>query len=87
MAWSALQMLGNKISWKANKVFKVLSSYSMPVYLFHQQIIYFSLYWLNGKLNPYLHAACNFIFALIASIGISYIMMRWKFTRFLIGEK
>ena len=59
----------------------------MPMYLFHQQIIYFTIYWLNGKVNPYLHAGINFVAALVGSFIISSILMRWKVTRFLIGEK
>ena len=87
MAWTTLQALANKINWKNNKAFKALSSYSMPMYLFHQQIIYFTIIWLNGKVNPWINAGVNFAAALIGSFLISSILMRWKTTRFLIGEK
>lgn len=87
MAWTTLQALANKVNWKDNKTFNTLSSYSMPMYLFHQQIIYFTITWLNGRVNPWLHAGLNFIVTFIGSILISALLMHWKNTRFLIGEK
>lgn len=87
MAFTTLQALARRIHWKNSKVFKKLSSYSMPIYLFHQQIIYFCIFVLNGKINPWINAGINFVVALIGSFAISAILMRWKTTRFLIGEK
>ena len=85
-AFECLSTLAEHIDW--NKPwFKNLSSKTMPMYLFHQQIIYFTIYWLNGKVNPYLHAGINFVIALAGSFIISSILMRWKATIFLIGEK
>lgn len=40
-----------------------VSKFTMPMYLLHQQIIYFMVYWLNGKLN--LHAGINFFVAIL----------------------
>ena len=59
----------------------------MTIYLFHQQIIYVCLYALNGLVNPYIHATINFIVAMISSSIISLILMKFKSTRILIGEK
>ena len=87
MAWAALQALANKVNWEDNKAFNTLSSYSMPMYLFHQQIIYFTIIWLNGRVNPWINAGVNFVVAILGSFLISSILMRWKGTRFLIGEK
>ena len=87
MAWTTLQALANRIPWQSSKVFKTLSSCSMPMYLFHQQIIYVTIAWLNGKINPWVHAGINFAVALIGSLLISVILIRWKITRTLIGEK
>lgn len=70
-----------------NKNFKIILSYSMPMYLFHQQIIYLSIVTLNGKVNPWINTDINFIVAFIGSFSISTIFMRWKGIRFLIGEK
>lgn len=87
MAFIILQKLGSNIKWKQNKIFVVFSKYSMPIYLFHQQIIYFFIDWLNGAIHPYLHTGINFIGAILISAGISAVLMKWKVTRFLIGEK
>ena len=87
MAFVILQKLATKVNWKDSRVFSIFSKNSMPVYLFHQQIIYLSVYFLNGKLNPYLHATVNVIVALLISLSISLIMMKFKWTRLLIGEK
>ena len=40
MAFVVLQKLANRVNWKESKVFSVLSKNSMPVYLFHQQVVY-----------------------------------------------
>lgn len=85
-AFEVFRALAERIDW--NKAwFEDLSSKTMPMYLFHQQIIYFMIYWLNGKVNPYIHAGINFIVALVCSFIISSVLMHWKVTRFLIGEK
>ena len=79
----------NTISMKLNKgtVLTKFSKYTMPMYLFHQQVIYFTLITLNGKVNPYLLVAVNLLAALGCSFIISFVLMQWKFTRMLIGEK
>lgn len=87
MAWITLQALANKVNWKSSRAFRILSSYSMPMYLFHQQIIYFAIICLNGKVNPWINAGVNFVVAIMGSFLISSILMHWKGTRFLIGEK
>ena len=58
----------------------------MPVYLFHQQIIYFAIILLNGKVNPWIHMIANFAIAVTGALIISIILMKWKITRFLLGE-
>lgn len=42
---------------------------------------------LNGVVNPYLHAVINFVGAMLISSAISWILMRFRATRMLIGEK
>lgn len=87
MAWVILQAVASRVNWKNSKAIKTLSSYSMPMYLFHQQIIYFTVVLLNGKVNPWINAGVNFVVAISVSFLISSILMQWKVTRFLIGEK
>lgn len=87
MAFAVLQKLANKINWQKSKVFGFVGKLSMPVYLLHQQIIYVCIYFLNGHLNPYIHATVNFICAMGISLALSALLMRFRITRVLIGEK
>lgn len=87
MAIVVLQKVANRVNWKESKVFSILSKNSMPVYLFHQQVIYVFISLLNGVINPYLHAGINFIGAMVISLLISTLLMKFKWTRFWIGEK
>ena len=87
MAWNVLQTLSVHIQWQDSRGFNKLSTYSMPIYLFHQQIIYFVLNALDGLINPWINAGVNFIVATVGSFFISAILMKWKITRFLVGEK
>ncbi len=87
MAFVILQKIAEKIKWQENKVLEFLSKNSMPLYLFHQQAIYIFVTWLNGLINPYLHAGVNFVGAMIISLLISIILMKFRWTRLLIGEK
>lgn len=87
MAFVILQKIADRVRWQENRVFTFLSKSSMPVYLLHQQVIYVCLYFLNGKLNPYLHSAVNFAGAMLVSLLLSALLLKFKWTRALIGEK
>ena len=87
MSFFVLQWLAEKVDWKNNKLFMIFSKYSMTIYLFHQQIIYVTIIWLNGKVNPYVHSFVNFLVALVLSSFISALLLKFKATRILIGEK
>ena len=82
-----LQYIAEFISWKKSKVFCFLSGRAMTIYLFHQQIIYFSIVWLNGKVIAELNVLCNCLLAVIGAILISVILFRFEITRNLVGEK
>lgn len=86
-AFYFLQFMADIFRWKNSRNFGKLSSYSMPMYLFHQQIIYFVIIRFNGKVSPYINAMLNFTIALVGSYIISKILMKYKITKFLIGEK
>lgn len=87
MSFFVLQSIATNIKWKDNILFSFFSTKTMPVYLFHQQIIYFTIIWLNGKVNPYINATINFLVSVTISLVISSIFMKFKWTRRLIGEK
>lgn len=86
MAWDILQWIGNKVNWKENKLFMTLSKNSMPMYLFHHQLIYYTIIALNGKVSPWSNTGANVVFAIIGSLLISMVLMHWKTTRILVGE-
>lgn len=87
MAFSVLQKLATMVDWKNSKCFDFLSKCSMTVYLLHQQIIYFVIIILNGWVHPYIIAITNFVISLSLSLILSSILMRFKMTRLLIGER
>lgn len=87
MAFSVLQKIADKTHWRDSKIFSLISKLSFPVYLFHQQVLYILIYFLNGLLNPYAHVAVNFISALGISLTLSAILTKCRITRFLLGEK
>lgn len=47
-AFIVLNNLAMSIKWRDKKSFVQLSRYTMPIYLFHQQIVYFSIMLFNG---------------------------------------
>lgn len=59
----------------------------MVIYLLHQQIIYFVIYIVNGKVNLISNVILNFFCSFIISYLISSVLLRYKLTRFLVGEK
>ena len=87
MAFALLQQIADKVNWKNSKAFRFVSKLSMPVYLFHQQVIYVFLYCFNGLLNPYIHSAVNFVGAMAVSLALSALLSKFSVTRFLVGEK
>jgi len=86
MAFVVISRFAGSIS-RGSKIWSIMSKYSFSIYLFHQQIIYFVIYFLNGRVNPYLHAGLNIAMAFAGSMLISVILMKFRVTRVLIGEK
>lgn len=87
MLFQALQKIGTMLpDWKANKWFQFFAKRSLPIYLFHQQIVYCGIAMLNGHVPPLWNALICFVAAITISAGISSILLRYHITRFLIGE-
>ena len=76
---SKLYFLNNK------KVFSVLIEYSFGIFLFHQQIIYFMLFYFNGLVCPEILSLMCFVCAIIVSMIIVYVVKKYKITRYLFG--
>lgn len=85
-AFETIGKFANRVN-KDDKWFISISNKTMPMYLFHQQIIYFTIIMLNGYINPYMHALINYVFALLISYFISMLFTHNKYLRMLIGEK
>lgn len=87
MAFVILQKLADRVKWQENKPFAFLIKNAMPVYLFHQQVVYVCIALLDGRIPSYLHAGVNFIGAMAVSLLLSALLMKFRFTKILIGEK
>ena len=86
MAFLLLNWIARHVNWN-NGLFRHLSLISMPVYLFHQQIIWALLWDLSGSLNPYVMALVNVVVSFTLSMVMGELLMKSKYTRFLIGAK
>lgn len=87
MAFYVLRYFSTKFDWQNFKLLNKFSNRAMVIYLFHQQIIYFTIILLNGKISPILNMIINFIVAIIISYIISDMLLKFRITRILVGEK
>ena len=87
MAFLVLQKLAGYVDWKNNKLIKGFSQISMPVFLLHQQLIYFSISLFNGLVNPYVNAIINVVFSIVGSTIITKLLYKVRLCRVLMGEK
>lgn len=86
-AIAILLFVGERVNPK-NKLMAILNENSFAVYLFHQQIIYYTLFFLNGLINPMLHAIINFVISFVLSLIISFVIRKSRFVRvYVFGEK
>ena len=72
---------------KNSKLLEVISRYGMPIYLYHQQIVYVGLALILNHFTPTITVLFVFLFTMAISILLSWIMTRSKITKVLIGEK
>jgi len=70
-----------------NIFIKTLSKTSFGVYLFHQQIICLILFLTVPKLSPYLITLLCFIGSYTVSGIITYLLLKTRYTRWIIGSK
>ena len=87
MAFLVLQKLSGYVDWKKNKLIKGFLQISMPIFLLHQQLIYFSISLFNRFVNPYVNAIINVVFAIVGSAIITKLLYKVKVLRMLMGEK
>ena len=87
MAWYTLHFIANKIQRDKPRTASFLAKRSMVIYLFHQQIIYFSIFFFADKINIYILAFLNFFFSFFVSLLFSCLVLTNSWTSFLVGEK
>ena len=79
-----------RLTMRINGIFKsklwtCLKDKSFGIYLFHQQIIYLTIPFLNGKVSPIIQMILSFICAVSVSSLITTLLKRFKITRKLYG--
>ncbi|MBR4874096.1 MAG: acyltransferase [Clostridia bacterium] len=85
-AFAVLQKVASCVNGNT-PFWKFFGKRSMVIYLFHQQVIYFFIFFLNGVVNPYVNALINFVGSVAISLLICGVLMKFKWTKYLIGEK
>lgn len=85
-SFALLMKIGNKIGDVNSKLVNMFNDNNFVMYLFHQQLIYFSIFWLNGVVVPEVNAFINFVFSFTTSLVISIVLHKVKFVRILLGE-
>lgn len=68
-----------------NRFYQLLEKNSFGIYLFHQQIIYFTIVWFNGVMSPIVQSLLSFIIATGVSLLMSLILRKWKVTKVMFG--
>ena len=68
-----------------NKIYTLLEENSFGIYLFHQQIIYFTITILNGIVHPIIQTLLSFSISIIISLIICLLLKKKKITRFMFG--
>lgn len=67
------------------KAWNLLSRDSFGIYLFHQQIIYFTIIPLNGGVRPVVQVILSFVIAICISEVLVMFLRRWKLLRVVFG--
>ncbi len=86
MAFMVLQKLLLKFN-PQGKIISLFSKFSFPMFMIHEQFIYLAVIWYEGKINPYVFSLVTFVWVIIISFTVSYLLGKNKITRFLIGIK
>lgn len=68
-----------------SNAYRVLEENSFGIYLFHQQIIYFTILFLNGVVHPIIQATLSFVISMTISLTISMALRKRKPTKVMFG--
>lgn len=84
MAFGVLGWIANRVDWKKNSVFMLLSKHNFMIYLLHQQIVYGVITLFNGKAASGVLVGLNFVasvsISLLGAIIIERIKVRMRFS-------
>ena len=86
MAFFLLSYFASISRWK-NALFESLSKVSFPIYMFHQQIIYFLLWHFSVFCTPIIMSVICFCCSVLISWAIGTMMNKSKLTRIIIGGR
>lgn len=86
MAFFLLSYFASIVRWK-NALFESLSKASFPIYMFHQQIIYFLLWHFSVFCTPVIMSVICFCCSVLISWAIGTMMNKSKLTRIIIGGR
>lgn len=86
MAFFLLSYFASIVRWK-NALFESLSKASFPIYMFHQQIIYFLLWHFSVFCTPITMSVICFCCSELISWAIGTMMNKSKLTRIIIGGR
>lgn len=86
MSFILLMLIASSIHWQ-KPFFSSLTKASYPIYLFHQQIIYFVLWRLNGIVEPFILMVFAFVISTLVSWVISAVIASIPVLRPIIGLK
>lgn len=69
-----------KILLRTN-IWQSLKKCSFGVYLFHQQIVYLSIVFLNGRVHPIAQVTLGFVFSVLVSTAMVHLLRKLKCAR------
>lgn len=85
-AFFLLSYFASVIKWN-NALFDSVSKVSFPIYMFHQQVIYFLLWHFSTSCTPIMMSVICFLGSVLISWAIGTAMNMSKTTRIIIGGK
>lgn len=62
-------------------IWQCLKKCSFGVYLFHQQIVYLSIVFLNGRVHPIVQVTLSFVFSVLVSTAMVLLLRKLKCAR------
>ena len=81
MIYMSCELLNENRKETKIKIWNILKEKSFGIYLFHQQLIYITIMWLNGRIHPVLQVCMSFVIAIALSSIITDILQHFNITK------